>query len=387
MTVGMDHIVDADGHILEPPDLWERHVDPKWRARAIRVRRGDDGRDFLEIDGRPAKLTTPEMLGGFGGMGKSHEELAVACLSGRYVENAPAPAVDARARVELLDRDGIAHALLYPSLGLQWEGEVEDPAYAAAHCRAYNRWIEDFCCDSAGRLAPIAHLSLGDPDVAADELRRAVRAGARGGFLLPFTLDRLPHGHPDHDPLFAAAEELDVPIAIHTGIDPAAQSLHHRFDGLTWPEGVLSGIWYLQMMFPQAVQQAFSTFFLHATFDRFPRLKLVVLESGASWLGFWIDRMDALYASPLRVTMTLRERPSDYVRRQCWISADPDEGALPPIVEYVGADRFLWATDYPHSDHGASYMEELRELAAKLPAETRRRLLGANAAELYRLGR
>jgi predicted TIM-barrel fold metal-dependent hydrolase len=378
-------VIDADGHILEPPDLWERYVESRWRSRAIRVKRGDDGRDFLEIDGRPARLTTPEMLGGFGGMGKSFDDMAAACLSGRYAENAPRPATDPAARVELLDRDGIAAALLYPSLGLQWEGEVDDAEYALAQSRAYNRWIEDFCRDSRGRLAPIAHLTLGDPDAAAAELRRAVKNGARGGFLLPFTLDGLPHGHPAHDALYAAAEDLDVPIALHTGIDPPARSLHHRYDGLTWPEGVMQGIWYLQMMFPQAVQQAFSTFFLHATFDRFPRLKLVVLESGASWLGFWVDRMDALYKSPLRVTMTLGRPPSEYVRRQCWISADPDERALPPVIDYIGADRFLWATDYPHSDHGANYMEELGELAGNLPSEVGRRLVGGNAMELYGL--
>jgi len=377
--------IDVDGHILEPPDIWSRYVDPRWRERAIRVRRGDDGRDFLEIDGKPAVMTTPEMLGGFGGMGKSMEELAAACLSGRYVDNAPAPAVDASARLALLDRDGIDRALLYPSLGLQWEAEVDDPAYSAAHCRAYNRWIAEFCTGSGGRLVPIAHLSLGDAEVAAAELRRAVAEGARGGFLLPFTLDGLPHGHPAHDPLFAAAEDLDVPIAIHTGIDPPARSIHHRFDGLSWPEAIPQGIWYLQLGFPQAVQQAFSTFFLHATFDRFPKLKLVVLESGASWLGFWIDRMDALYKSPLRVTIDLEELPSTYVRRQCWISADPDEQSLPPVIEYVGADRFLWATDYPHSDHSSDYMEELGELAAKLPDAARRQLVGGNAAKLYRL--
>ena len=232
---------------------------------------------------------------------------------------------------------------------------------------------------------PIAHLSLGDPVAAADELRRAVRAGARGAFLLPFTLSGIPHGHPTHDPLFAAAEELDVPIAIHTGIDPTARSLHHRFDGLSWPEGVIDGIWYLGMMFPQAVQQAFTTFFLYATFDRFPRLKVVVLESGASWLGFWLDRMDALYKGSLRVTLTLRDLPSTYVRRQCWISADPDERGLPAVIDYVGADRFLWATDYPHSDHDASYMQELRELAGRLPPAARRGLLGENVARLYGL--
>ena len=381
-----ERIVDADGHVLEPPDVWERYLDPRERAGAIRVRRGSDGRDFLEIQGRPARLTTPEMLGGFGGMGLSLGELAAATLAAHYVESAPPAAVDPAARLALLDRDRVGHALLYPSLGLQWEAEVTSARYALAHCRAYNRWIEDFCVGSGGRLVPIAHLSLGDVTGAAAELRRAVRAGARGAFVLPFTLSGLPHGHPDHDPVWAAAQELDVPIAIHTGIDPPARDLHHRFDGLSWPDAVPAGIWYLQLCFPQAVQQAFSTFFLHGTFDRFPRLKLVVLESGAGWLGFWLDRMDALRRGPLGVTFPLRELPSDYVRRQCWISANPDERSLPPIIDYVGPDRFLWATDYPHSDHGADYIAELAELGAALPAESRRLLVGENAARLYGLG-
>ena len=381
----MAFLIDADGHVLEPPDLWLRYVAPAWRERAIRVARGADGRDVLLVDGRPAHLTTPEMLGGFGGMGRSLDELAAASISGRYAENAPAAATDPGARLGLLDRDGIAHALLYPSLGLQWEAEAPDAAYAHAHCVAYNRWIEDFAAEGRGRLHAVAHLSLGDPAAAAAELRRAARAGARGAFVLPFTRDGLPHGHPAHDPVWAAAVECDLPVAIHTGIDPPARSLHRRFDGLAWPEGIPQGIWYLQMMFPQAVQQAFTTFFQYATFDRFPSLRLVVLESGAGWLGFWLDRMDALAKSPLRVMLPLRELPSTYVRRQCWIAADPDERALPATIGYVGADRFLWATDYPHSDHGGDYVAELTELAASLPPEAARLLRGETAARLYGL--
>jgi predicted TIM-barrel fold metal-dependent hydrolase len=379
-----DPVIDADGHVLEPPDLWECYVDPEWRDRAIRVARGADGRDRLLVDGRPARLTTPEMLGGFGGMGKSFEQLASACLSGRYAEHIPAPARDPRARLALLDDDGIDRAVLYPSLGLQWEAEVDDPAYALAHTRAYNRWIEEFCTGSKGRLVPVAHLTLGDPVAAATELERAVAHGARGGFLLPFTMSGLPHGHPHHDPLFAAACDLDVPIAIHTGIDPPSRSLHHRFDELTWPEAVpFPGAWYLQVLFAQAVQQAFTTFFQYATFDRFPRLKLVLLEAGAGWIGHWMDRMDGFFRSSLRATIALRELPSVYVRRQCWISGDPDEGALPAMIAHVGADRFLWATDYPHSDHDDDYMTELQRLAQALPADARRRFVGANAAALY----
>lgn len=381
----MEFVVDADGHVLEPPDIWERYIDPAWRETAIRVRRGEDGRDYLEIQGRPARLTTPEMLGGIGGMGLALEQLAEAATSGRYLAYAPSSAYDAQARLALLDRQKITHAILYPTLGLQWEAEVTDPAYALAHCRAYNRWIEEFCSGTGGRLVPVAHLSLGDPHAAAAELRRAVANGARGGFLLPFTLDGLPHGHPDHDPLWQAAQELDVPIAIHTGVDPPARSLHHRFDGVSWPEGIPAHIWYLQMLFPQAVQQAFSTFFQFATFDRFPGLKVVVLESGAGWLPYWMDRMDALYAGSLRITMALDDEPSVYVRRQCWIAADPDESFLPAVIESVGSDRVLWASDFPHSDHTGDYVEELDDLCRRLPQESAVRLRGLNAARLYKL--
>ena len=72
----MERIIDADGHVLEPPDVWARYVDPGYRERAIYLRRGSDGRDSLMIEGRPARLTTSEMLGGFGGMGKPIEALA-----------------------------------------------------------------------------------------------------------------------------------------------------------------------------------------------------------------------------------------------------------------------------------------------------------------------
>ena len=108
----MDVVIDADGHVLEPPDVWARYLDPAERAGAIRVRRGGDGRDFLEIAGRPARLTTPEMLGGLGGMGKTLPELAAATQTAHYAESAPAAAADPAARLALLDRDGLAHALL-----------------------------------------------------------------------------------------------------------------------------------------------------------------------------------------------------------------------------------------------------------------------------------
>src|SRR3989442_11658513 len=181
-------VIDADGHVLEPPDVWQRYVDPTYRGRAIRVRRGDDGRDVLEVDGRPARLTTAEMLGGFGGMGKPMEELAQACLAGRYAESAPAAAVDPAARLALLEHDGIHAAILYPSLGLQWEAEVSDPAYPLAHCRAYNRWIEEFAAGSGGPPPSLPPPSLCHPPWGALGARRAGGSGARGASPRPATL-------------------------------------------------------------------------------------------------------------------------------------------------------------------------------------------------------
>ena len=87
-------------------------------------------------------------------------------------------------------------------------------------CRAYNRWVTDWSADSGGRLIPVAHLSLSDPAAAATELERAVKAGHKGGWVVQFTTTRKPHGHDDHDVLFAKAQELDVPLGIHVSLEP-----------------------------------------------------------------------------------------------------------------------------------------------------------------------
>src|SRR5437016_5512827 len=128
--------------------------------------------------------------------------------------------MDMKERVALLEREGMAKAVLYPTLGLMWEAESFDAEISDAYCRAYNRWIADFCRDSGGRLIPIAHLSLGDPAAAAAELERAVKDGCRGAFVVPFTWTHKAHGDPVHDPVYAKVVELDVPIAIHPAFEP-----------------------------------------------------------------------------------------------------------------------------------------------------------------------
>ena len=101
----------------------------------------------------------------------------------------------------------MAKALLYPTIGLLWEAETFDAELSAAYCRAYNRWIADFCRDSGGRLVPIAHLSLGDPARRRASSSARSKMDARARSSAPFTITRDPHGDPRHDALFAAAQD------------------------------------------------------------------------------------------------------------------------------------------------------------------------------------
>jgi predicted TIM-barrel fold metal-dependent hydrolase len=392
-------VIDADGHILEPPDLWEKYIDPKYRERAMRIRVGEDGYEFLEIDRRRARMTQPGVLGSLGGMGKNiaeskkiremamRGELKPEDIRGMrpapeqtYLKGAAFGTMDMKERLQLLDKEGMAKAVLYPTIGLLWEAELFDAELSQAYCRAYNRWIADFCRDSGGRLIPIAHLSLGDPQAAANELERAVKDGCKGAFVCPFTITRKPQGHPDHDVVFAAAQDLDVPFAIHPTFEPIEFGVHHRFDNFTW------AAWYFDLFAGQGVQHGFATLFQFGVFDRFPKLKVVVLESGAGWIGYWLDRADAIFTgTTLGATVRLAEKPSYYFRDRCYISADPDERTIAAMMELVGENKFFWASDYPHPDHPGNYLEELRGLIAPMKESGRRAILGENVARAYKL--
>ena len=377
--LSLEGAVDADGHILEPPDLWERYLEPGFRERALRIRTDAEGLEYLEIGGRPSQLSNRGFPGTLGRMGERRAEEMRPSPERTYLRGAAFGSMDAAERLALLDAENLDAAVLYPTLGILWEAELEDVALSQAYCRAYNRWIADFCRGSAGRLVPIAHLSLGDPAAAAAELERAVRDGCRGAFVVPFTITRRPHGHPDHDRVFAVAQELDVPLALHPSFEPPALA-SRRFEGMRKARLLAS------VLAADGVRHAFTTFFDFGVFDRFPRLKLVVLESGGGWVGYWMDRLDAVYeATFIGRRVPLREKPSAYFRRQCYVSCDPDETTIPALAELLGPDRFFWASDYPHPDHTADYLKSLEQLAARFPAPTRARFLGGNVREAYGL--
>ncbi|MDG2303256.1 MAG: amidohydrolase family protein [Candidatus Binatia bacterium] len=379
-----DGAVDADGHVLEPPDIWEKYIDPGHRDVAMKIQKDDAGLEYLDIGGGvsskiirkgyPAGLGMMDRLGGI-----IYEREST---GSPYVDMAPLGSMDPKERVERLDMENIAKSILYPTLGVLWVAEQEDESIIQPNLTAYNRWIVDFCSDSGGRLVPVAQLSLGDPEAAEKELRRAAADGVKGIWVPPFTTTRKPLGDSAHDRVFAACQELGLPLGIHPVFEPK-WCAPGRFGDYT---SAAFGFFH-NVTAGDAVRHAFTSMFQYGVFGKFPDLKVIVLETGGGWIGYWLDRMDTVYGTyqgkPVRDL--LPELPSHYFRKQCWIAGDPDEKSLAAVIPTVGEDRFFWASDFPHPDHPPEYVPEVERLVDSLPASARPGFLGENVIEAYRL--
>jgi predicted TIM-barrel fold metal-dependent hydrolase len=165
---------------------------------------------------------------------------------------------------------------------------------------------------------------------------------------------------------------------LHPSLEPP-WALPGRYDS----QHLRNHSFFLNVTAADAIRHGFTSFFQCGTFDKFPELKLVLLEVGSGWISYWLDRMDAVFNSMIGRTVRLREKPSYYFKRNVWISGDPDEHALPAMVQLCGEDKFFWATDFPHPDHTGDYIKELEELADKLPASARAKVLGENVMRVY----
>ena len=132
-------VIDADGHINEPHDLWERYLEPQYRDRAIRLGIDADGRERMQVGGKPSRYLNADLLARGRGMGFSFEDRDQLTRS-PYKDSIPFGGNDPKERLQLLDYEGLRKAFIYPTIALEWESEVTDLELATAYCRAYNRW-------------------------------------------------------------------------------------------------------------------------------------------------------------------------------------------------------------------------------------------------------
>jgi uncharacterized protein len=369
------NVIDADGHILEPLDLWDKYMDPKFRDRAPRlVVDPATGTEKLDVEGQ--LLGSQQGMGGIGGVGA--RQGAVKAAEMKYNEGRPG-GFDPHKRIPDMDLDGIDAAFLYPSMGL-FAGAVHDPELASALCRAYNRWLADYCKPYPDRLFGVAMVPMQSVEHAMQEMKFARRdLGFRACFLRPNPY----HGtkminDPMYEPFWAAAEDLDMSVGFHEGASAGMPQVGiDRFEG----RGARHIITHTMEMMLACLAVIWG-----GVCEKHPNLRIGFLESGGGWIAPWLDRMDRHFDDQGFNDSELTTRPSEIFQRNCWISFEPVEGSLKVLADYVGPNKIMWATDYPHPDGffpGAPDM--VRERLKGLSPETQHQVMAGGAMGFYGL--
>jgi predicted TIM-barrel fold metal-dependent hydrolase len=279
-----------------------------------------------------------------------------------------------------MDEEGIDGMVLFPSRGLYAAAIANmDGRIASALCRAYNHWLADFCSLDPQRLFGVALLSLHDPELAIRDLIEGVRdLGMRAAVVRPNPYAGRNLHDPSYDEFYSALEELNVPLCTHEGNG----SFMPQYGADRFSERIA---WHV-MCHPMEQMGAVVSLTVGGVFERHPDLKVAILECGASWLPYWLFRLDE-HVDWLRESEAqgLSMLPSDYFRRQGWISVEPDEPNLPAIVESLGADRLLWASDYPHPDATYPGMVDALFSASGFTKEDLRHIVCDNPLSLFGL--
>jgi predicted TIM-barrel fold metal-dependent hydrolase len=376
--------VDADGHVLEPRDTWQKYLEPKFRGDAIRIEKDAEGVEVLLVENKvhPALRGT---LGSLGGIEMDSTDLMTVGARS-YEDGCPPGGYEPAARLAVMDDEKIDIALLYPTLGIAWEGLVENSTLATAYSRAYNRWIVDFCSHDRSRLVPIAHICLKDPQGAVEELKRARADGCAGVYLSPDAAARAGRQFDDPAlvPFWQTVQDLDMPIGFH--VVARHQSMLDSFLGGGDPRGAGGAVVFSFTFLALDVMAAFTSMMTRGMFEKYPRLKCAVLEAGSNWITAWLDRMDHK-AEVMHAFTPMKLLPSEYFRRQCVISAEPDESITAAVARHLGEDYVIWASDYPHLDASFNVLGQLREKIASLSEAAQRKILGENALRFYGLSR
>lgn len=374
-------VVDADGHIMEPLWNWESYLDPAFRENRLRVVRDEQDGDKLLVQGRPSSLV--RRLGGLpapeDGEIRDWNSLPADGVFASYRESCTRASWDGPTRLAWLDAAGIDATLLFPSLGLIWPREV-DPTnpWALAHFDAYNRWIADMTASDPERLLPVAQVPATED--APDRLRRLADAG--------FAHAMIPGGIRDSllpaEPLFAAAQELDIALHLHKVAVPHFLPIARRRGGSTSLSAPAMGPLFNHINETLPGQLHLAALLDAGVPDRYPRLRFAFHECNAGWLPSWLDRAEESWHTLRGNGQTgLCELPprTYFVERDTFFFSVGLGEDLTRLPDWL-TRRLMLATDYPHPGTPKDPAAEWAEALSALPEAFAAGLTGANAARL-----
>lgn len=369
----MTFVVDCDSHVMEPADLWLRYLEPKYRDRAIRI----ETRDGVEQLIIGEQVVLAGVLAGLGGAHRDAKDLFQPGLT--YADGCEPPSYDPAARVRMLDEWRVDCGVLFPTIGIL-PFPTDDNGLANAYCGAYNRWQADFHAQAQGRVAPIACVNWRDVDEATRELERCLALGFRGLFVPPEVIDGKRPSEAHFDPLWRICEEAGVPGCMHvivrfTGGAGAFGQWHETRPGAVFGFGLGATGQMIPCLAAMVTDQLF---------ERFPKLKIVSAEAGCGYAAYLMDRLDEKYEK-FRNVAPMRLKPSEYIRRNCYFVAEPEERTIGAMLDLVGEDKILWGSDYPHVDSTLEAPNLIRAAVAGLSPARQAAVLGENARKLFGL--
>ena len=363
--------VSADSHITEPPDCYEARIDKKFKDRApYLVNDPERGAQFI-IEGM-----TPIRIGSLAAAGVPTSEIKK--QQARSFDMLHRGGWDPKARIGDMERDGVAAEVIYPSVGMAvfFTPDIE---LAAACCRAYNIWLQEYCAAEPDRLFGIGQSAAASPKELLEDIKRIKAQGLRG-VMLPLEPGENDYDDPIYDEAWAAAVEYNLPLSFHvlprtkTGGHAAMQKARG---------GNLANV----MNITRLNQEVVNTFVLGGVFERVPQLKLLCLEADAGWVPHYASRMDHAWERfrTMLDVQSLNSPPSKYLLENVYFSFQDDVIAL-KTAHLMNPNRLLWASDFPHNDSTWPESTSLLERHTQdVPDESVRRIVHDNVVELYGL--
>ena len=339
-----------------PRDLWAERLPARLRERGPRVADQTSGA-WWTCDGTvmgPYRLAT-----------------GYSAISRAGIEDDGSRASDPTLRLEDMDRDGIHASVIYgPNLfGLP----IADPELKAAVLAGYNDWALDFNRHAPDRLCVLPVLPAHAPETAVAELERVAKLGHRGAIISPFEFRC---SDTAWDRLWSAAEAVGLPVSFHIGHGTSQV----RVAPGSWELAAFATVGPMQLDEPLAMM------IFCGALERHPKLRLVLAESGIGWLPYFVHRMDheAEKHVPKAQDYRLRAKPSEIFRRQVYATFE-EEPLGPSLLPLLGADNFMWASDYPHPDSTFPHSRQAIATAfAGLDTAFVEKVTATNCAGLYR---
>ena len=374
--------VDCDMHVMEPPDLFDRYLDPAFRDRVV-CAVGSDGkpvRGMIVIDGQPTSLDHELQQHRKRTLPPATIETTQPLSGSRMADSgrldfAIERDYDGEAQVMGMALEGIDIAVLYPTQGLTFVArDGMDPRLSLAICQAYNNWIHEFTRFSPDQMKWVAMLPLHDVNLACAELVRCVtELDAVGSMVRPNRIN----GHFWHsnywNPLLALHEELGVTLGFHEGTGAPYSHMNVLYGENRFYRHVASH--WIEM------QQALIAMLIAGVFEFYPKLRVGFLEAQNSWVPGILTRIEWDYpqyrdshAPYLSLT------PKEYFQRNCWAAVEGSEPEIEATAGLIGADRMCISTDYPHFD--SNFPNVASNLLSNVTRETAAQIL-MGGAHLY----